>query len=333
MAATTEAMGALGAASRRGSALAAGWQAPDRRRILQLVLATIWLFDAVLQLQPFMFTKAFGTRMIEGMAVGNPGGLAHQVTSAGRVIGQHAVVSNSAFVLVQLLIALGIAWRPTVKIALAGSVVWGVFVWWIGEGLGGVLTGAESPMTGAPGAVIVYALLAVLLWPTDRRASAAPFVAARPLGAGPARALWVVLWGSLCYYALPSANRAPQGLHDLIRTVAGGQPHWLSSLDDDVAALVAHRGLEVSIALATVCAVVAVGTFLPVVAARATIVGAVVLAAFFWVVGEAFGNIFSGSGTDPNTGPLLILMAAAFWPRRIEAPVPELSPSFNLARG
>jgi len=336
MATTTEAMGTIGATGGREGVLttdwrAPDWRAPDRRRMLQLVLATIWLLDAVLQMQPYMFTNAFGTRMIEGMSVGNPAGLAHQITSAGRIIGHHAMVSNAVFVLVQMLIALGIAWRPTVKIALAGSVAWALFVWWIGEGLGGVLTGTESPITGAPGAVIVYALLAVLLWPTDRGAATAPFVAARSLGAGAARTLWLVLWGSESYYALQAVNRSPQGLHDVLRAMAAGQPHWLSSLDDTVARLVAHRGLGVSIVLAAVCAVIAVGAFLPAAAGRATIVMAAALATVIWVVGEGFGNVFSGSGTDPNTGPLLILMAAAFWPRRVETPVPETTPSFVLS--
>jgi hypothetical protein len=57
-----------------------------------------------------------------------------------------------------------------------------------------------------------------------------------------------------------------------------------------------------------------VGVFLPVPAARAALVLAVVIAAFIWVVGENFGAILAGSGTDPNTGPLLVLLAAAYWP-------------------
>jgi len=55
-------MGFIDASSRPRSALAVDWRAPDRRRMLQLVLATVWLVDAVLQFQPFMFTKASGTR-------------------------------------------------------------------------------------------------------------------------------------------------------------------------------------------------------------------------------------------------------------------------------
>jgi hypothetical protein len=35
-----------------------------------------------------------------------------------------------------------------------------------------------------------------------------------------------------------------------------------------------------------------------------------------WVAGEDPGEILSGSATNPNTRPLLILIAAAFWPAR-----------------
>lgn len=36
--------------------------------------------------------------------------------------------------------------------------------------------------------------------------------------------------------------------------------------------------------------------------------------ALLWVTGDDFGGIWSGSATDPNTGPLPVLIAAAFWP-------------------
>jgi hypothetical protein len=79
--------------------------------------------------------------------------------------------------------------------------------------------------------------------------------------------------------------------------------------------------------------VIALGPFLSVTAARATIVAAVVLSAVLWVVGQGFGDVFSGSGTDPNSGPLLMLVAAAFWPRRVRAPAAAVSePGADLSR-
>ena len=194
------------------------------RRLLQLVLAAIWLLDGVLQFQAFMFTKAFG-QMIGSTSSGNPAVVARPISWNATLVEHHLVLLNTIFATIQLLIGLGIAWRPTVRLALAASILWSVGVWWLGEGLGGVLSGAASPVSGAPGAVIIYALLAVLLWPADRITASgapAPFVAARAVGVTVARALWLVLWGSLAYFALTPANRAPQALHDMIAGMAVG---------------------------------------------------------------------------------------------------------------
>ncbi|HUY47530.1 MAG TPA: hypothetical protein VMV92_17650 [Streptosporangiaceae bacterium] len=297
------------------AAAADAWRAPDARRLLQLALGAGWLLDAILQYQSFMFTKAFG-RMLAATAPGNPAAVAHPITWNASLVERHGIAVNALFATVQLLLALGIAWRPAVKVALGSSVAWALGVWWFGEGLGGVLTGTASPVTGAPGAVIIYALLAVLLWPRDRGGAPAPFVAARAVGARAARALWAVLWGSLAYFALLPANRAPQALHDMISRMAAGEPGWLASVQDGAASLLAHHGLAASVILAAGLAAVAAGAYLPPPAARATLVLAIVMAAAIWVAGEALGGILTGAGTDPNSGPLLILLALAYWPAR-----------------
>jgi hypothetical protein len=167
---------------------------PDARRALQLGLAAIWLLDGVLQYQPFMYTKAFA-QLLAATAAGNPSVIARPITWDASLVEHHLVLLNTIFATIQLLLA------------LAASIAWSIGVWWLGEGLGGVLTGGASPLNGAPGAVIIYALLAVLLWPADR-APSAPFIAARAVGAHAARALWLVFWLSQAYFALIPANRA-----------------------------------------------------------------------------------------------------------------------------
>jgi hypothetical protein len=296
-------------------------RAPDVRRVLQLVLAGIWLFDALLQYQAFMFSKGF-SQMIGGTASGNPGVVASPITWNATLVAHHAVPVNSIFATIQLLLAIGIAWRPTVRLALAASIAWAVGVWWFGEGLGMVLTSTASPLTGAPGAVILYALLAALLWPADRE-RAAPFTAARAVGAPAARALWLVLWLSLAYFALLPASRAPQGLNGTIAGMESGEPGWLAALDRGAASLVAHQGLAASIVLAAALVIIAAGVYLPPPGAKATLALAIVVAAVIWVFGEAFGTILTGGGTDPNSGPLLILLALTYWPVRATAMAPE----------
>jgi hypothetical protein len=150
----------------------------------------------------------------------------------------------------------------------------------------------------------------------------APFTAARAVGARAARVLWLVLWLSLAWFALQPANRAPLALHDLIARLADGEPGWLAGIENSAAAVVGSHGLAVSIVLAAACVVVAAGVWLPRPAARATLVLALVLAAVIWVVGEAFGMILAGGATDPNSGPLLALLALAYWPAR-PGPAPE----------
>jgi hypothetical protein len=298
-------------AGRGASGAARTWAAPSLRRWLQLGLAAIWVLDAVLQLQSFMFGNGF-SQMLAGTASGNPWFIADPITWSAGVVADHPTWTNAAFASVQLFLGVGIAWRPAVKVALAASIPWSLGVWWFGEGLGGVLNGTANPVMGAPGAVLIYAILAVLLWPTDRDG---PFEAARPLGATPARLVWLILWGSLAWFSVgPAVSRTSQAMRTMIAGMASGEPGWLASLDRNAANLVAGQGTTVAVSLAVVLGLVAVGVFLPPPAARAALVLAVVVASVIWVVGENFGGLLAGSGTDPNTGPLLVLLAAAYWP-------------------
>ncbi len=290
------------------------WRLPDARRCLQLALAATWLLDGVLQMQPYMFSRAFGRLMLASTASGNPSVVAHSIAWAGREIGAHADAANALFCIIQIAIGLGIAGRPTLRAALGFSIVWSLSVWWFGEGLGALLTGTASPLMGAPGAVVLYALLAVLLWPSERHRSET-FVAARVVGARAARVVWMILWVGLGLLGLQAANRAPDALSEMITRMAAGEPRWLAVLDARMAGELMGRGLGVSIVLAVIMTLVGVGIFAPSRWAKsATVICAGFLAIAIWVVGEAFGGIFSGSGTDPNSGPLLVLIALAYWP-------------------
>jgi hypothetical protein len=193
------------------------------------------------------------------------------------------------------------------------SIAWAVGVWWVGEGLGGVLNGTANPVNGAPGAVMIYALLAVLLWPSDRPGHKAPFIAARAVGGPTAKVLWLVLWGSLSYFAVLGVNRSSRGLHNLITTEANGEPPWVAWIDHHLASAVDRQGLAVTVVLAILLLMVAIGTYLPGWLANATVALAAVIGLTIWVVGENFGALFTNGATDVNSGPLLILLAASYW--------------------
>src|ERR1700722_5381987 len=181
--------------SSSGRAVAADSVRRGRARTLQLALAFLWLLDAILQFQAFMFGRGFAG-MLQQTATGNPAVIADPISWSARLIAEHGVAANAAFAGIQLAIGLGIAWRPTLRFALGLSIVWSVAVWWLGEGLGGLLSGTASPVSGAPGAGLLYALLAVLLWPRQRDQGAA-FVAAAAVGRRLARLTWLVVWAGL----------------------------------------------------------------------------------------------------------------------------------------
>jgi hypothetical protein len=302
------------------------------RRGLQVCLGLVWLLDALLQFQPFMFGSSFVTQEIQPAIAGNPAVIAGPATWASYVMLHHIAIYNAIFAAIQLLIAAGILYRRTVRLALAASVVWALSVWWFGEGLGGILTGA-SPLAGFPGGVVLYSLIAVLLWPSARGSAAESPATSGALGARAPKILWLLLWGSCTYFLLLPSNRVPGTIAGLF-TFTDGQPGWLVWIMNGMSVLAGQRDTEISLVLAAACALVAVGVF-----ARRTIRAALIVAAalalLFWLA-EGLGGIFTGQGTDPNTGPLLILLAACFWPRRVAGTVTRgqmATPSEALDRG
>lgn len=293
-------------------------------RGLQTVLGLAWLLDAILQLQPAMFTRSFPDQILKPAAQGNPAWVADPINWAATLVGQHVVLANAAFAVVQLVIALAILWPRTTGLGLALSVPWALAVWWLGEGLGGVLAGAPSAVAGAPGAVILYALLAVLLWPEPDGWHGGSVAAASPLGPLTARLVWVVLWGSLAYDTLLAASRA--GLAAQVAGQGADEPGWLAAIDRAAGRQLGAHDAAVSVALAVLFAVIAVAVFIP--AAVRPVLGVAIAASLvIWLVGQNLGGILTGQGTDPNTGPLLALLALAYWPRRPRLyPLPAAGP-------
>jgi hypothetical protein len=120
------------------------------QRRLGAALGVFWFVDGVLQLQPFMFGKGFATQILEPNASGQPGILAHAITLAAHLFVQQPVVFNAAAAALQLTIGVALFHPRSFRFGLVLSAAWGLAVWCIGEGLGGLLTGNASPLTGAP---------------------------------------------------------------------------------------------------------------------------------------------------------------------------------------
>ena len=134
---------------------------PITRRHLQLSLAVLWLFDGILQCQPYMFSRNFAQGILVPASQGQPrlvAGPLHVVTSL--VLAQPAL-ANAAFALTQIGLGLFLFSRRHARAALIASIAWALGVWFFGEGLGGIVAGANL-LSGAPGAALLYAVIALL---------------------------------------------------------------------------------------------------------------------------------------------------------------------------
>jgi hypothetical protein len=90
---------------------------------------------------------------------------------------------------------------------------------------------------------------------------------------------------------------------------ASGAPGWLASVDNQLAALVPWDGVSLVADLVLVQAAVGLGVLAGGRARRAAVAGGIVLSLAFWVTGQGLGQFWSGLSTDPDTAPLLVLLA------------------------
>ncbi|SEK45338.1 hypothetical protein [Streptacidiphilus jiangxiensis] len=279
------------------------------RRHIQIALGVLWLLDGALQLQSYMFTSGFAHQIIEPAAAGQPVAVAAPVHWAAHLIATAPVLTNLIFALGQLALGAGLLWVRTARWALAGSIAWALSVWLLGEGLGGLAGGHTLLLTGAPGAVLLYAMAAVLAWP--RRTPRPVGATGRLHGDTPPSAwaapVWALLWsGGAVLQLLPGNGAVPA-----IASSADSAPGPLASADRSLAAAMSAHGTVMTVGLALLMAAVGLGVLAPRPWRTTAACTGIVLALVFWMLGEGAGLLTSGHSTDPNTGPLLVLLAVA----------------------
>lgn len=297
------------------------------RRHLQLGLGAVWLLDAALQFQPYMFSRRFGSDVIAVAAQGQPEFVAGAVREVARLIHAMPALANAAFALVQLSLGAGLLFRRTARWALVGSVVWPLGVWYFGEGMGGVLSGHASLVTGAPGAALLYVLVAMAAWVRSDddfdRASSDHVVVG-----------WAVVWGvGALLQALPGQGSA-RALAGTLSDAGQSAPGWIAAGDRVLAGWVGGGGVVALALVVAIEVVLAGGVFVGLSGARWTAVAGAAAGLTVWALGQGFGLIFSGQSTDPNSGPLFVLLAAAVysWATDRSSRAEETRPTGRLAR-
>ena len=290
--------------SARGSTMYAlrAYFASDSRRTVQTVLGLIWLLDGGLQFQSFMYSKGF-IQMLTGLTPGQPGWVASSVNWSAHLAQHNLPVYNTLFALTQVAIGLGLLYRPTVKPALAVSFLWALMVWWFGEAFGMLFMTMASPLTGAPGAVILYAIIGAIVWPTARPAGL--------LGVQGARIAWGAVWVLMAWLWLEAPSSSANAISGAINAAPSGMS-WLSTVQLWAAHGANGNGLPIAIILAFISIAIGLSVALgwhP----KPFLAAAVVLNLAYWVLGQGFGGIFQGGATDPNAGLLFVVFAYAMY--------------------
>ena len=110
------------------------------------------------------------------------------------------------------------------------------------------------------------------------------------------------------------------------------QPGWYAHFLTDLGNLFSTSGTETAWILALIAVIIGVG---PLVARRPGVylLAGAVVAFVLWIAGQGLiGNLFTGSDTDPNTGPIIILLAAAMTPLVIATRAEWRSPAGEMLR-
>jgi hypothetical protein len=269
-------------------------------RQLQVGLGLLWLLDAALQSQAFMFTRGFAMQVIAPVAQGQPGFVSTPIEWASTVIAADPVAWNLVFAGTQFLLGIGLLVPRTARLTLVGSIAWALGVWYLGEGLSGLASGHASLISGAPGSALLYAVLAAAALPRRdaSREGPAPWL----------RAAWAALWVSAALFqALPGQNTG-EAVASALTGGTGGAPAWLADLASSAGAWAAQNGLLAVTLLVAAEALIGVGVLIDRARVLALAVG-LALALAFWVLGQHLGALYTGQATDPNSGPVLALMA------------------------
>lgn len=270
-------------------------------RRLQVGLGLLWLLDAALQCQPFMFTGGFADEVLRASGDGQPAVVAAPAHAVAALVAHAPALFNSGFAAVQLMLGVALLIPRTVRVGLAGSVVWGVSIWLFGEGLGGLTSGHLSLLTGAPGAAALYAVIAVAAWPRRDAPAGMRRLAVRS---------WVTLWVLGAVAQLLPGQNSGAAIASAIVDAAADAPGWLHAPLSTFAAGI-PSGVAVAVALALVQLLVGVVAVVPGPARRIAVSVGLLLTVMFFVAGQSLGEITTGRATDPNTAPLVALLALA----------------------
>lgn len=316
---------------------------------LRQILGALWLLDGLLQLQPAMFTMNLVNGIMAPNLQGQPAPVTTSLSWIVQIVTQHLALINWMIALIQIAFGICLVVGYRLRAVLIMSVIWALVVWYGGEGMGLLLTGQATTLTGAPGAVLLYALLALALYPRQNPqvavTSSEREIPARVVSTDTTYLLSRnhLRWALAGFWLLAALLQfqpywwQPEHISQVIQgaevpgTLSGAlvnpSLHWFAEAASGRETLINLFLILLSLGLALGLLVVKKDRWL-----RSLLLFSILFSLLIWWATEAFGMVFTGMATDVNSGPLLILVALACWPearlvaleKRNTAPIPSL---------
>ena len=287
---------------------------PRARRFLRIGLGLLWMVDGLLQAQPAMPAGFVAHTLTPGIS-SSPRWLVDVIQPSAQAWANHPVAADAVTVSIELGLGLllllggrGLLARSALWASLAFSAV----VWMGGEFFCGLLAPGASWLTGAPGAILVYALAAALLlvrW--DRWSSGEARKLARRAGG-----IWMLAAATL--QALPwEGNWSGHGLSAAFEVgTHHSQPAVFLRPITVAGQLAQSHPITVNAAVVVILVTIGVGLLLS--SAPAFVAAGITMCLATWWLAQDFG-VLGGLATDPNTAlPLALVLAAGLpgWQER-----------------
>lgn len=291
---------------------------------VQVALGVLWIVDALLQLQPANLGAGLGSVIVDN-AMGQPGWAQQLLARAAQLAGPHASLLSPVVAAVQLAIGVAIVHPRSRRAGLLASLPWALLVWVVGEGSGNLATGFAMLPTGAPGAALVDAVLALVLLPrrTPRAGAGRSPAGLTALGEPGARCAWVALWSAGALLQLEPVGTLGFKLFANFQMLSLGEPGPVASADRAIGDFVLGHGDAVTAVAVAIELGAAAAAVVPFGRLRSPVLAAsLVLCGLLWAVGENLGGLLSGSASDVGAMPLYVLLAVALLPLAGPSPRP-----------
>ncbi len=280
------------------------------RRTVRIVLGLFWLLDGALQLEPAKFASDYPLGNLAQSVMGAPEWVNRSIFAGIDPFVSHWALWNLGAGLIEVAIGLCLVSGKLTRVALGTSFAWALVIWWLGEGFGMLPSGFATVEAGAPGSALLYLAIGTLTWPSSERTD----VNQRGWAA-----LWSVLWIGAGVLHLPFVYSGGQVFQATLAENSSGEPGPLASARNWFGGIVTHHAGALIMVLALLEVAVGVSWLVDRRQLKIWLVLGIGLSLFFWVVVQQLGAVLTSGGTDPGSGPLMVLLALCAWPTRPSA--------------